>query len=109
MPKVNFGKMNINFKDKIVVKIHKIKRPEACSLSTDNAVLITKCINNGDKAIKVKAKKLKKYLILLGDKNSFKKEVLDLFKISSCTQTPIALDTIIVNTKKKKMVKLVAT
>ena len=83
IPRANFGKININFKDKIVVKIHNIRRPEAWSLLIVKIFFNTKCINSGDKAINVKAKKLKKYFILLGDKNSFKKVVLDLFKISS--------------------------
>jgi hypothetical protein len=37
----------------------------------------------GDKAIIVSAKKLKKYLRLLADKNSLRKETFFLFKISS--------------------------
>ena len=108
IPRANFGKININFKDKIVVNIHNISRPEACSLLIVKIFFNTKCINNGDKAIIVKAKKLKKYLILLGDKNSFKNTILDLFNISSWTQTPIALEIIIVKIKKNKIVKLVA-
>ena len=62
----------------------------------------------GDKAIKVSAKKLKKYLRLLADKNSLKKETFFLFKISSWTHIPMALVIIITNKKKKMTVKFVA-